>query len=77
MVSVLPVPVGSTTVAGSKLLRRDDPERLISVGMATDVFDVPYLGLDVDEIAKLVWAEDYHEDTGREVGGRRARRGEE
>jgi hypothetical protein len=37
-------------IAGSKLLRRDDPERLIAVGMATDVFDVPYLGLDVDEI---------------------------
>jgi len=37
-------------VAGSKLVRADDPERLIAVGIATDVFDVPYLGLDDDEI---------------------------
>ena len=37
-------------VAGSKLVRADDPERLIAVGIATDVFDVPYLGLDLDEI---------------------------
>jgi hypothetical protein len=37
-------------VAGSKLVHADDPERLISVGIATDVFDVPYLGLDQDEI---------------------------
>lgn len=37
-------------VAGSKLVRADDPERLIAVGIATDVFDVPYLGLEEDEI---------------------------
>ena len=37
-------------VAGSKLVHADDPERLIAVGIATDVFDVPYLGLDEDEI---------------------------
>ena len=37
-------------IAGSKLLRADDPERLISVGLATDVFDAPYVGLDPDEI---------------------------
>ncbi len=37
-------------VAGSKLVHADDPERLIAVGIATDVFDVPYLGLEEDEI---------------------------
>ncbi len=37
-------------VAGSKLVRDDDPERLIAVGIATDVFDVPYLGLEGNEI---------------------------
>ncbi len=37
-------------VAGSKLVRDDDPERLIAVGIATDVFDVPYLGLEENEI---------------------------
>ncbi len=37
-------------VAGSKLVHIDDPDRLIAVGIATDVFDVPYLGLDEDEI---------------------------
>jgi GT2 family glycosyltransferase len=36
-------------VAGSKLLDRDEPQNLISVGLATDVFDVPYTGLDPDE----------------------------
>lgn len=36
-------------VAGSKLLSRDAPEELISVGLATDVFDVPYTGLEADE----------------------------
>jgi hypothetical protein len=36
-------------VAGSKLVHVDDPERLIAVGIATDVFDVPYLGLEEDE----------------------------
>ncbi|MCP4307073.1 MAG: hypothetical protein GY788_19825 [bacterium] len=37
-------------VAGSKLVHDDEPDRLIAVGIATDVFDVPYLGLDEDEI---------------------------
>ena len=37
-------------VAGSKLVHAEDPERLIAVGIATDVFDVPYLGLEEDEI---------------------------
>ncbi len=37
-------------VAGSKLLELKNPDRLVSVGMATDVFDVPYLGLDEDEL---------------------------
>jgi hypothetical protein len=36
-------------VAGSKLVDADDPERLIAVGIATDVFDVPYLGLEAYE----------------------------
>ncbi len=37
-------------VAGSKLVRSDDPERLVAIGIATDVFDTPYLGLEDDEI---------------------------
>jgi len=37
-------------IAGSKLVHADDPDRLIAVGIATDVFDFPYLGLDEDEI---------------------------
>lgn len=37
-------------IAGSKLLQAGDEERLISVGLATDVFDTPYVGLDEDEI---------------------------
>ena len=37
-------------VAGSKLVEADNPERLIAVGIATDVFDVPYLGMEEDEI---------------------------
>jgi hypothetical protein len=37
-------------IAGSKLLHADDAEKLISVGLATDVFDAPYIGLDPDEI---------------------------
>jgi GT2 family glycosyltransferase len=40
----------SAAIAGSKLLRADDEERLISVGLATDVFDAPYVGLDPEEI---------------------------
>ena len=37
-------------IAGSKLLNDHDPERLVSVGMATDVFDAPYTGLEDGEI---------------------------
>jgi hypothetical protein len=37
-------------VAGSKILDLDDPERLLSVGFATDVFGSPYTGLDPDEL---------------------------
>ncbi|MBT8197780.1 MAG: hypothetical protein KJO84_04680 [Acidimicrobiia bacterium] len=37
-------------VAGSKLLDARNPDRLVSVGVATDVFDVPYLGLDADDV---------------------------
>ncbi|MGZ5384280.1 MAG: glycosyltransferase family 2 protein, partial [Acidimicrobiia bacterium] len=38
------------SVAGSKLLRADQPGMLESVGAATDVFLVPYSGLDSDEM---------------------------
>jgi GT2 family glycosyltransferase len=38
------------SVAGSKLLRSDRPDELVSVGAATDVFGVPYTGLDVGEV---------------------------
>ena len=37
-------------VAGSKILDLDDPDHLLSVGFATDVFDSPYTGLDDDEL---------------------------
>ena len=37
-------------VAGSKILDRDTPDRLISVGLATDVFDIAYVGLDEEEV---------------------------
>ena len=37
-------------IAGSKLLSRDDKSTLLSVGVATDVFDTPYMGIDEDEI---------------------------
>ncbi len=37
-------------IAGSKLLAAEDPDRLVSVGVATDVFDTPYTGLDDGEI---------------------------
>ncbi len=37
-------------IAGSKLLNEEDPERLVSVGVATDVFDTPYTGLEEGEI---------------------------
>lgn len=36
-------------IAGSKLLDKRNPGSLLSVGVATDVFDVPYLGLDPGE----------------------------
>ncbi len=36
-------------VAGSKILDIEDPDRLLSVGFATDVFGSPYTGLDPDE----------------------------
>jgi hypothetical protein len=38
------------SVAGSKLLRGEDPTMLESVGAATDVFLVPYSGLEPDEM---------------------------
>ncbi len=38
------------SVAGSKLLSTTEPDRLLAVGVATDVFDEPYLGLDPDEV---------------------------
>ncbi len=38
------------SVAGSKLLRADQPGMLESVGAATDAFLVPYSGLDSDEM---------------------------
>ena len=38
------------SVAGSKLLRADRPDELVSVGAATDVFGVPYTGLDEGEV---------------------------
>ena len=47
---VLEAERSDAAVAGSKLVHHDDPERLIAVGIATDVFDVPYLGLEEDEI---------------------------
>lgn len=37
-------------VAGSKLLDAHEPDRLVSVGVATDVFGVPYTGLDPDDV---------------------------
>ena len=37
-------------IAGSKLLDLVEPERLVSVGIATDVFDSPYTGLDEGEV---------------------------
>jgi len=37
------------SVAGAKLLKADDPDTLELVGAATDVFGVPYTGLDDDE----------------------------
>jgi len=37
------------SVAGSKILDEENPERLLSVGFATDVFETPYTGFDEDE----------------------------
>jgi len=37
------------SVAGSKVLDLDDPDRLLSVGFATDIFDSPYTGFDGEE----------------------------
>lgn len=37
-------------IAGSKVLDRDNPDTMRSVGLATDVFGVPYTGLDDDEL---------------------------
>ena len=37
------------SVAGSKVLDIDDPDQLLSVGFATDVFDSPYTGFDDEE----------------------------
>ncbi len=37
------------SVSGSKILDGDDPDRLLSVGFATDVFETPYTGFDEDE----------------------------
>jgi hypothetical protein len=38
------------SVAGSKILDADDPEMLLSVGYATDVFGAPYTGLQAGEL---------------------------
>lgn len=38
------------SVAGSKVVDAEDPQRLISVGYATDVFGAPYSGLEADEV---------------------------
>jgi hypothetical protein len=38
------------SVAGSKVVDAEDPERLVSVGYATDVFDAPYSGLQKGEL---------------------------
>jgi hypothetical protein len=37
-------------IAGSKIVADDGSPRLLEVGMATDVFGIPYNGLEVDEI---------------------------
>jgi len=37
------------SVAGSKILDEENPDRLLSVGFATDVFETPYTGFDSDE----------------------------
>jgi len=37
-------------IAGSKVLDASDPDTMLAVGIATDVFGVPYTGLDGDEV---------------------------
>lgn len=36
-------------IAGSKILDRTDPSTMVSIGIATDVFEVPYTGLEPGE----------------------------
>lgn len=38
------------SVSGSKVLDAENPDRLLSVGFATDVFETPYAGFDEDEL---------------------------
>jgi GT2 family glycosyltransferase len=38
------------SIAGSKIIRDDEPDRFVSVGFATDVFAAPYTGLQPDEV---------------------------
>ena len=54
-------------VAGSKIVQFDDPERLIAVGIATDVFDVPYLGLE-DDGETVAWVKVIDESRSDEDG---------
>jgi GT2 family glycosyltransferase len=37
------------SITGSKVLDEENPDRLLSAGFATDVFETPYTGLDEDE----------------------------
>ena len=37
------------SITGSKILDKENPDRLLSVGFATDVFETPYTGFDEDE----------------------------
>ncbi|NIV89170.1 MAG: hypothetical protein GWN35_20835, partial [Actinobacteria bacterium] len=43
-------PRADASIAGSKILRDDEPDRFVSVGFATDVFAAPYTGLQPDEV---------------------------
>ena len=38
------------SIAGSKILDDEDPDHLVSVGFATDVFAAPFTGLEADEL---------------------------
>lgn len=38
------------SIAGSKILSDEEPDRFVSVGFATDVFAAPYTGLQPDEV---------------------------